>query len=51
MKKQLGFISPGDMQAFFITLIVIGILIGTLLAIGIPWIWNLIKPWIHTITG
>lgn len=30
---------------------VAGILVGIAGTTGIPWLWNAIKPWLHSITG
>lgn len=40
-----------DFAKFMIAFVVIGIFIGIFLIVGIPWIWNIIKPWLHVITG
>lgn len=48
MKKQDGYI---DLDGFFAALVVFGVVIGIVLAVGIPWLWNLLKPWIHSVTG
>lgn len=48
MRLQKGFI---DLDYVFGVLIVIGIFIGFVLFIGVPWLWDLLKPWIHSITG
>lgn len=28
-----------------------GIALATLFLFGIPWLWHLLKPWLHMITG
>jgi len=30
---------------------VVGVLVGITGTTGIPWLWNAIKPWLHSITG
>lgn len=32
-------------------LIVFGVLVGLLLAWGVPWLWGLIKPFLHMVTA
>ena len=40
-----------DLKGFFIMLIVFGVLVGLLLAWGVPWLWGLIKPFLHMVTA
>ncbi|MDP1681075.1 MAG: hypothetical protein Q8L39_04795 [Burkholderiales bacterium] len=49
--RERGFIDRDAFMGMFIGLIVIGIAIGGLLFLGVPWLWHLLKPWIHTVTG
>ena len=35
----------------FIVLFILGILIGLFLGLGLPWVWGLIKPIIHSVTA
>jgi hypothetical protein len=55
MKKfQRGFGAP-DLGAAFLALgvicIAIGVVLGFAMTIGIPWIWEKAKPFIHQITA
>ena len=50
MKKQAGYYNL-DFTGFFIALIVLGIIIGLILGVAVPWLWELVKPWIHSITA
>ena len=50
-RKQQGYINSDAFGAFMGALIVIGIAIGGVLFVVLPWLWHLIKPWIHSVTG
>lgn len=39
-----------DLDKFFILLLVFGVAAGVLLAYAIPWLWGLVKPWLHMLT-
>lgn len=42
----------GEMfKGLFTALILFGVVIGGLLFLLIPWLWRLVKPWIHAVTG
>lgn len=28
-----------------------GVAVACLLIFGVPWLWSLLKPWLHAITG
>lgn len=49
--RQRGFISPGDVQALLIGLVVAGILVGLVIGYGVTWLWGIIRPWIHAVTA
>lgn len=40
----------GDI-GFVIVCIVVTAAVTTALIFGVPWLWSLVKPWLHTITG
>lgn len=40
-----------NLGGMFIGLVAAGILIGLLLSFAIPWVWEVVKPWLHAITG
>ena len=44
-----------DFTEMFVTLLILAALMGaavTLVAIhAVPWLWSIVKPWLHTITG
>lgn len=48
MKKQHGYI---DLDGIVTMLIVIGVIVGVVLAYGVPWLWDFIKPIIHSLTA
>lgn len=50
MKYQQGFVNL-DFTGLFIFLIIIGVVIGTSLTVGIPVVWDWIKPIIHAWTA
>jgi len=41
----------GMFRGLFTMLIVFGVAIGGVLFVLIPWLWRLVKPWIHSVTG
>lgn len=47
--KQKGFYNL-NLGGFFIALILVGIVIGALLTFGLPWLWDLLRPWVHEVT-
>lgn len=47
MKRQRGFISHSDFVFFMVVLVVIGILIGGALFLGVPWLWGILRPFVH----
>ena len=34
-----------------IALAVCTFVLGVALALGLPWLWGILKPWLHTVTG
>lgn len=48
---QRGFISPSGIGAMLIMLIVAGVVIGAGLALGLPALWELVKPFLHRVTA
>jgi hypothetical protein len=53
MKKyQRGYIDFKGIGTFLIMLGVCGgVVLGGLIFKGIPWLWEISKPWLHQITG
>lgn len=45
------FIRDRDFWNFVVVLIAVGSAIGVLLVKGLPWLWLLLKPWLHALTG
>ncbi len=42
----------GDMfKGCFTALIVVSAIGGAVVAYVIPWLWHIVKPWIHAVTG
>jgi len=48
MKSQYGYI---DLTGVFLTIAVVCVVIGIALAQGLPWLWNIVKPWLHALTA
>ncbi len=43
-----------DERAFtsmVVGLLVVGALIAAALIFGVPWLWDLVKPWLHEVTA
>ena len=51
MKYQNGFISEHDFVRFMIVLVLLGIGIGAVLFLGVPALWEWVKPLIHAATA
>jgi hypothetical protein len=53
--KQRGYMNmdgiAGAITFVGIVILVVGILIGVTATTGIPWLWGVIKPWLHSVTG
>lgn len=50
--KQRGYIDvAGAFKMLALICIGAGVVIGGILFVGIPWAWQYVKPWLHTITG
>lgn len=43
--------SKGDQRGIVGVLVGLGALLATVLILGLPWLWSLIKPWLHAITA
>lgn len=50
VKYQKGFISDRDFVQFMVVIVLLGFGIGALLFLGIPALWELVKPLIHAAT-
>lgn len=46
MKKQKGYA-----EGTFTGLVIVCIILGIVIAYGVPWLWGLIKPIIHALTA
>lgn len=40
-----------SITAFAVACVVLGGLIGAFVGWGIPWLWSLVKPWLHMVTA
>ncbi len=45
------FLSDRDFYGFCFILILAGVMIGGVLFVVLPWFWDYIKPWLHTLTA
>lgn len=41
----------GAFKLMFAALLVAGLLAGVTLAFGVPWLWSVIRPWLHMVTA
>jgi len=48
MNKQRGFI---DLRSAFYAMFILGFLAAFTLFFALPWVWRLLKPWLHQVTG
>lgn len=48
-RLQAGFYNL-DLMPILVGLVLVGALIGAVLTEGVPWVWSLIKPWLHEVT-
>lgn len=48
MNKQRGFI---DLRGAFYAMFILGFLAAFALFFVLPWVWRLLKPWLHQVTG
>lgn len=46
--KQRGFI---DLRGAFYAMFILGFLAAFALFFVLPWVWRLLKPWLHQVTG
>lgn len=51
MNRQRGFISERDFIWFMAVMVLFGVLIGAALFVGIPWLWGILRPFIHAWTA
>lgn len=51
MNRQRGFISNRDFQFFMFMLVLVGMFVGAVLFLGIPWLWGILRPFIHAWTA
>ena len=45
------YFSDSDVRNFILGLIVFGIIIGLAIAFSLPWLWQVLKPWLHWISA
>lgn len=48
-KYQRGYL-PDFFGGLLIVLAVVCVAVGALLAVGVPWLWSVVKPFIHAVT-
>jgi hypothetical protein len=49
-QRQRGFGAP-DFSGWFATLLLVGAVVGFAVAIGVPALWVLVKPLLHSLTA
>lgn len=49
--NQRGFIDGRMFTAMCWFFAIVGLLGGVVLFLVIPWLWRLLKPWIHSVTA
>ena len=47
-RAQRGYYDPG---AIVPALLIAGVVMGVVVAYGLPWLWAVIKPFLHAITA
>lgn len=45
------FLSDSDFFRFIAVCVGIGVALGAALFIGLPWLWGVLKPLLHLVTG
>jgi hypothetical protein len=50
-KHEQGFITEDAFLGFMLVLVAIGVFIGWLFFVGMPWVWGVLKPVIHAVTA
>ena len=50
-RKQRGFISESDWNGMIFVILLAGVVLGAFIFEGIPFLWHLLRPWIHSVTG
>lgn len=52
MKHQHGYMDLGGaVAAFAVACLAVGAIAAAALIVGVPWLWGLIRPWLHVVTG
>ena len=50
MRKHGGYIDL-DLAGFFWAIFIVGAVVGAVLFVAFPWLWALVKPWLHALTA
>ena len=48
--SQGGWGAP-DFTGAITGLVIAGIVIGAAASVGVPWLWGMLKPWLHAVTA
>jgi hypothetical protein len=40
-----------DFRGVFWSLFILGLIAGAILFVGLPWLWRVLRPWLHAVTG
>lgn len=38
-------------DGLFTATIAVGVIVGLIIGLAVPWLWDLIRPWLHAITA
>ena len=50
LKRQGGYFNI-DLTAVLVGAAVVGMLLGSVVTIVAPWLWGVVKPWLHALTA
>lgn len=50
LKRQGGYFNM-DLTAALVAFVAVGVVIGLVLSFAIPWLWGVVKPWLHALTA
>lgn len=51
MMSDIGDAIAASIMMMLIGVFVAGVLLTLTLVFGVPWLWHVLKPWLHAITG
>lgn len=51
MMGDIGAAIGASIMVMLVGVFTAGVLLTLTLVFGVPWLWHLLKPWLHAITG